>query len=96
MNVYTTTKKHDDIATPPELLSVLNQEFHFDCDPAPFKSKIDGLSPNVIWGRMSYVNPPYSNIRPWLERGVQELKSGRSSLFLIPLRPGTSVWREII
>lgn len=39
-------------------------------DPCPTDPDFDGLK--VEWGAKCFVNPPYSNPLPWVQKGVQE------------------------
>lgn len=88
-------KQRDEIGTPKELLKELNKEFHFDFDPCPLKRpKWDGLT--VDWGESNYVNPPYSQIPKWLQKGITEMKKGNKSVFLVPARTNTKYWHELI
>ena len=73
---------------------MLNEEFKFDFDPCPLQSSIDGLS--IEWGQSNFVNPPYSNIRPFLEKGIFESKKGKMSVFLIPARTDTKWFHDLI
>ena len=88
--------KNDDVATPDDLYDSLNEEFNFDYDPCPLhgKSKFDGLT--VDWGKSNYVNPPYSEIKEWLKKGIDEMKKGNKSVFLIPLRLTTRYWERLV
>lgn len=64
-------------ATPPEVFDPLNAEFGFTVDVAAerdnakvcryFSPDMDGLSQN--WdGEVVWCNPPFSRIRPWVEK----------------------------
>ena len=46
---------------------------------------IDGTLLN--WDPVNYCNPPYSNIKPWIEKSWQEAKRGNTTLMLIPDKP---------
>ena len=84
-------EKNDVIQTPPSFYHALDQIYHFDFDPCPLvRPPWDGL--RVDWGKSNYVNPPYSEISKWLEKGVAEFKKGNKSLFLITLRPSCKYW----
>jgi len=48
----------DNWATPKEFYNQLNKEFNFDFDPCPLHSTFDGLK--TEWGKVNFVNPPYS------------------------------------
>jgi len=76
-----------DWRTPKKLYTGLNQEFNFDFDPCPPNPKTDGL--NVAWGQRNYVNPPYSEVSKWIEKGVEESLKGKLVVFLTASRTDT-------
>ena len=81
--------------TPDDLLEHLTAEFDFDFDPCPQNPDFDGLS--VDWGSRNYVNPPYNDIGPWVSKALAERdKIGATSVFLIPFRPHTKYFRDLI
>lgn len=89
--------KKNDFATPESLFTALDDLYHFDFDPCPLhglEEGFDGL--NSDWGKMNFVNPPYSSIRPWIEKALDEIKNGNSSVFLITCRTNTKYWHELI
>ncbi len=62
------TSTNDSVATPQDLLDQLDAEFHFSpFDPCPLNPKpaFDGLG--LSWHKTTFVNPPYSDVRPWIE-----------------------------
>ncbi|MBE3087718.1 MAG: adenine methyltransferase [Chloroflexi bacterium] len=69
--------------TPKAVFDELNTEFHFNDDPCP-AGGIFGLDRQ--WGRVSFVNPPYSQIKEWMEKGLAEYREGKTVVFLIPAR----------
>ena len=76
-------------ATPSDLYSELDSEFHFNFDPCPlYGSK--GLE--VDWrGRRVYCNPPYGRgVAAWLEKRI-----GTSvCVYLLPARTDTRWWHD--
>jgi hypothetical protein len=89
--------KNDDVETPREFYDILNKEFSFDHDPCPLGgiNLCDGLSQN--WGKRNYVNPPYSDIKPWIVKAIIEMKERQNmSVFLIPARFNTDYWFDLI
>jgi hypothetical protein len=66
----------------------------FDLDPCPHNPKFDGLK--IPWKRLNYCNPPYIKIRPWLEKAIDEANKGKGTVFLIPFRPTTSYFQQLI
>lgn len=93
--------KNDDVATPDDLYEAMNKEFKFNFDPCPLNghpknstSKFDGLK--VDWGTSNYVNPPYSDIKEWLQKAIEEMKKGNKTVFLIPLRFSSVYWEQYV
>lgn len=84
----------DEWATPDGVYQELNQEFSFDLDPCPLGGAENGLARLFTsWdGRRVFVNPPYSDIRPWLERAGEALLA----VYLIPARTDTRWFHEIV
>lgn len=90
-------KSNDTIGTPPELYQQLDQEFHFDHDPCPLHrgdTTPDGLKSD--WGKSNFVNPPFSEISKWLEKGKEEMKKGNKSVFLVTARTNTNYWCKYV
>jgi len=90
------TRESDHYATPVKFYKKLNNEFQFNYDPCPLRSKVDGLL--TEWKGIIYINPPYSNIAPFLIKGIEEIKNGNSKklVFLIPIRSDTKYWHNLI
>jgi len=89
----------DNYATPPELYNELNKRFNFDFDPCPYnEGEIinDGLK--MEWGKSNYVNPPYSQKlkEAFIKKGIEEMKKGKLSVFLIPVSTSTKLFHDYI
>lgn len=87
-------KKNDVVKTPKYFYDELHRIYNFDFDPCPVNPVFNGL--NIEWGRMNYVNPPFSEIGKWLKKGVEEMEKGKNSLFLITFRPNNKYWLQYI
>lgn len=74
----------DSYATPKWLFELFEGWF----DPCPLnpKPKFDGLK--IVWGRRTYVNPPYSKPQLWVEKAIEEKNKGK--LIVMLLRADTS------
>lgn len=85
----------DEWSTPKETFDALNTEFAFTDDPCPIGGT-DGLQRE--WGASVFVNPPYSNIRGFMDKALAEIKAGRSQtvVFLVPSRTDTKWWHECV
>lgn len=85
-------------STPEALLKDLHAEFGFTLDPCPLDDSPiagaglfgkDGLLGD--WrGHRVFVNPPYSDIGPWIAR----CRDGECVVYLVPARTDTAWWHE--
>jgi len=78
-------KKHYWI-TPPDLMNSLEKRFHFDFDVCPFPRPegFNGLTNH--WGKMNWVNPPFTGgITQWIRKALLERQNGNSSVIILPL-----------
>ena len=64
-------------------------------DPCPYpKPAWDGLQ--VSWGERVFCNPPWGNIRPWVEKALQERDKGCVVHMLIPPATSTATWHYLV
>lgn len=80
-------------ATPAHVYEELHREFAFDFDPCPLGGDVDGTAPLFSpWaGRRVFCNPPYSNIRKFLDRALE----ADLAVFLIPARTDTRWFHDV-
>jgi len=79
--------------TPPELMAVLEAEFHFDYDACPFPrpAGYDGLKEE--WGQRTWCNPPFvGSLSPWTRKAVLESKKGKMVAIILPI----TAWIETL
>lgn len=88
------SKKSDIWSTPKELYDQYMSMGAYD--PCPINPQSDGLT--AEWKPLTYVNPPYSEIRIWLEKALVEIHRGHTHLaiFLVPARVDTKWFQELI
>ena len=86
----------DSWATPQDVYAKLDEEFSFDFDPCPLNENpdIDGLS--IEWGSSNFVNPPYGNLKGWLEKAFLQSLKGKTCVMLIPSRTDTKYWHDFV
>ena len=91
------SKKSDDWSTPKDFYEKLDKEFSFTFDPCPLRSE-DKNAMFIDWKGRVFCNPPYSNIRNFLEKGVLEIKRGNAEkvVFLIPARTDTKWFHDLV
>lgn len=94
----------DDRATTPEVFDPLNARFHFTVDVAAarhnakcaryFTIDDDGLAQSWA-GETVWCNPPYSDIRPWVEKAWRERNA--TTVMLLPAnRTEQGWWQDLI
>ena len=88
------SKKSDIWSTPKDIYNKFLSMGAFD--PCPIDPKFDGL--NTDWESFVYVNPPYSEIRKWLDKALIEIENGNTHLavFLVPARVDTKWFQEVV
>jgi hypothetical protein len=80
--------------TPTDVYDSLNNEFHFNFDPAPYPKpeNFDGLT--CEWGTSSYVNPPFGSIMhqgkkkgptAWARKAILENQKGKRIVLVYPI-----------
>lgn len=47
------------------------------------------------WGSSNWCNPPYSNIRPWVEKAILETDLGNTTVMLLPADFSTQ-WFKVV
>ena len=99
----------DDRATSPEVFDPLNERFRFTIDvaasaantklPRFYSIEDDGLSKTWL-GERVWCNPPYSNIRPWVEKAWWETSRRYGAALVVMLVPANRTeqkwWQEEI
>ena len=88
----------DNWMTPIDLLEEIKNEFGELFDPCPkdFDYSFNGLE--ISWSRekVCFVNPPYSQIKLWVEKCYKESLLGSKIVLLIPARTDTRYFHSFI
>ena len=99
------SSKKQDWETPIDFFNKLNEIFKFEIDVAAsdnnakcekyFTEKINGLEQK--WEGTCWMNPPYGREQiKWIEKAYKESQNGATVVCLIPARPDTKVWQDVI
>lgn len=99
------TSNSDEWFTPQSFFDEINKEFNFSMDAAATKKnakcinywtkETDGLKQD--WrGWVVYCNPPYSEIKLWVEKAYHESLKGTKIVLLIPVRTDTKYFHSFI
>ena len=91
MNKVLFSHKSDIWETPKNMYRAFIERGYFD--PCPINPKQDGLE--IDWKLQNFVNPPYSEISKWIDKGIAENKKGKKVIFLIPARTDTKYFRKL-
>ena len=83
------SKNTDDWRTPSILYNKMMKLNYFD--PCPYQSTFDGLT--IEWKDKNYVNPPYSKLKAWIIKAIEEAKKGKEIILLIPARTDTQAFK---
>ena len=94
-------KPSDSVRTPDHILKAIRDEFGELYDPCPYNPKFnpsvdkDGLT--TEWEKVSFVNPPYSFVRPWFKKARQQWLQGKTVVLFVKLASlGTQYARKYI
>jgi len=96
------SSKSDEWTTPRDLFDKLNRRFLFTADAAATSENAlccvyytDGLS--VSWeGERVYCNPPYSQIKAWAAKFIEESKRADCIVALVPARTDTKWFQSLM
>lgn len=94
-------KPDDNWQTPAWLYKELDDEFHFDFDPCPYRTgditdDIDGLL--IEWGSSNFINPPYSRKLKdlFVQKAILVAKTGATCVLILPVSTSTKLYHEVI
>ena len=81
----------ENYSTPKWILEIFEDWF----DPCPLNDnpKVNGL--DIEWKDKTYVNPPYSNPLPWVEKAIEENKKGKTIVLLLRMDTSTRWFKEL-
>lgn len=86
--------RQDDVSTPLELYNAICRTFDVTHDPCPLNGLENGRDAMTEeWGEVNFVNPPFSNIKAFVER---TLAVGKPTYMLVPVRTNTHYWRDYV
>jgi len=80
----------DNYETPGWLLKMFKDWY----DPCPFYASFNGLK--IEWADRTFVNPPYSNPLPWVEKAIKEKREGMIIVMLLRVDTSTKWFAKLI
>ncbi len=83
----------DNWATPKWVMEIFKDWY----DPCPLNPtpKVDGLRRIMEWEDKTFVNPPYSNPLPWVEKAIEESKKGKTIVMLLNVDTSTKWFAKL-
>lgn len=97
------SNKSDEWGTPQDLFDSLSSEFGgFDVDVAANKDnkkceRFYSIEENALireWGLRNWCNPPYSLVKEFCRKAIEEQKKGKLTCMLIPARTDTKFFHD--
>lgn len=92
MNQILFSKNSDNWRTPSIIYNWFMDDGYFD--PCPLYSNFDGLK--IHWKKKNFVNPPYSKIKDFVNKSIEEFVRGNDVILLIPARTDTKYFRKLV
>lgn len=103
-------KSRQDYGTPPELLTSVRKRLHvtqFAVDlaasaentvaPEYFTEAQDSLvQPWHVFSGWCWLNPPFSDIEPWVAKACNEAEKGANIVMLVPASVGSNWWSAYV
>lgn len=84
----------DSHSTPEWVMDIFGSEDWYDPCPLDDNPFNDGLRMN--WKKKTYVNPPYSNVMPWVEKAIEERDKGNLIVMLLNVDTSTKWFAKLI
>lgn len=90
------TSDKDNYHTPKILYDAFMEKQYMD--PCPYDPNFIINALTIEWGEKCFVNPPYSNIEPFVDKALDEIKMGKTKIcyFLVPSNTGTKWFRKLV
>lgn len=85
------SNKTDDWKTPSSLYERLMKLGYYD--PCPYQSKEDNLITD--WKDKNFVNPPYSKLKIWVNKCIEQHSKNKEVMMLIPARTDTHAFKQL-
>ena len=100
-NSYMPKSKSDTHLTPDRVYDMIKENWGYSkddmFDPCPEDSLFDGLNYNKLdWQKINYVNPPYTLLREFVKRAIDETVLGNKTIMLLPSKTDQEWYHNLI
>lgn len=103
-------KSKQDYRTPPVFLDAVRERWgitQFACDLAAtaentvvpgcyYDQEMNSLVQSWVMGGINWLNPPFADIEPWVQKALHESQDGAHTLVLVPAGVGSNWWRIFV
>lgn len=83
-----------DWRTPKAVYDKLDREFQFNFDPCPANPDNNGLF--IPWKERNFINPPYSEVKRWVQKAWAESMKGKLCVLLTAARTDTRWFHRFV
>lgn len=95
---YMPKSKSDIHITPDRVWELIKEKWNYDkdqfFDPCPENADFNGLY--VMWNKLNYVNPPYTLLREFVQKGINETSYGNETVFLLPSKTDQQWFHDLL
>lgn len=95
---YMPQSKSDIHLTPDRVYDIIKSKWGYDrtdmFDPCPVNPKFDGLT--TPWKKINYVNPPYTLLRQFVYKAIDELNNGNTTVLLLPCKTDQEWFHDLL
>ena len=63
-------------------------------DPCPVNPTFDGLK--IPWKQLNYVNPPYTLLKEFVSKAINESKEGKETILLLPVKSDQQWFHDLL
>lgn len=95
---YMPKSKSDVHITPDRVYNIIWEKWGYTqdmlYDPCPVNPEFDGLK--VSWKQLNYVNPPYTILKDFVSKAINESKEGKETILLLPCKTDQKWFHDLL
>jgi hypothetical protein len=95
---YMPKSKSDVHITPDRVWNIIWEKWGYTqdmfFDPCPVNPEFDGLS--IPWKMLNYVNPPYTILKDFVSKAINESKESKETIMLLPAKTDQKWFHDLL
>jgi|APSaa5957512535_1039671.scaffolds.fasta_scaffold197976_1 hypothetical protein len=95
---YLPRAKSDIHCTPDRVYDIIKSKWGYSkddmFDPCPINPEYNGLE--ISWKLINYVNPPYTLLREFVAKAIQEIGIGNKTILLLPCKTDQEWFHDLL